>query len=104
MAMKIDQMLPSHNIAGRRNENSKESHPESVIGGKTDARAETGVRVTLTDSANNLADHVKSADGGLSEASLERIERLRNTINSDSYEINSQKIAKKIMDFELALR
>lgn len=103
MAMKIDQMFPSHTVTGRRNQNSMEANSEGAVEGKTGAHIAAGVRVTLTKSANNLAGLVKSVDG-MSEASMERIEKLRSTINSGNYEINSQRIAKKLMDFEFGLK
>lgn len=102
MAMKIDQMFTSHTVTGRRNQAGKELRSENTVGGKTDSHTAMGVTVTLTKSANNLSSLVKAADNP-SEARMERIDKLRSTINSGSYEINSQKIAKKLMDFESGL-
>lgn len=102
MAMKIDQMFPSHALTGRRNQTSNDSRPETATKGKTDAHATAGDRVTLTKGAHNLTGLINSAND-MSEASIERVEKLRGAINSGNYQINSDKIARKIMESEFGL-
>ena len=102
MGLKIDNLLPSNSITGRQNQSGKEPTADVVPEGNTDTYTSAADRVTLTNSAHHMASVINSAKD-LSEASVERIEKLRSSINDGSYKMNSEVIAQKIMHFESSI-
>lgn len=103
MAIKVD-FASSHQILSRDREDKTKirSDDAATADQQTNKAAALGDKLTLTKSASNLVGLLKSVES-MPIVDTHHVEKVRAALNDGSYQINSDSVAQKLIDFEYGL-
>lgn len=103
MAIKVDVTSP-HQILSRGREDKAKIRSDDTVTADRQANtaAASGDKLTLTKSASNLVGLLKSVES-MPIVDTHHVDKIKAALNDGSYQINSDSVAQKLIDFEYDL-
>jgi negative regulator of flagellin synthesis FlgM len=103
MVIKVDNGNPNRVVVSSQNSNVKATHGETVRQTQRSRNANSEDRVTITSASMKLQNALDSlSDAPIVDA--KRVEKIKSAIQQNAYEIDSAKVAQKMMQFERTLQ